>query len=507
MATVPGSAVWAGGDFDTERASCSWLLQADFSIDRIPDGEAMPWKGVGCSRPSLFGIVLDVSEKRPTNGQPGRLRLLWRWLQPGLGVKRWLAVLVVGIALTGLGLTTALLLSLDSGPPADWLALPLLETFSTGFRATLLTIAGVVASLLAIFRLNRSLLLPYTQHGRPVVDVVAKHRRLGRGPKVVAIGGGTGLSTLLRGLKKHTTNLTAIVTMADDGGSSGRLRKSLGLPPPGDLRACLAALSDDEDLLTQLFQYRFLEGEELEGHSFGNLFIAALTGVTGSFDEGILEAGRVLSIGGRVLPSTLSDVALVADKFNLQAVRVEGESRIPEVPGRIRRIFLEPSDPPAYPEAIRAILGADMLVIGPGSLYTSVLPNLLVPDIAEAIRSSRAFRMYVCNVATQKGETEHYDCADHWQAIVDHAGEGLADLVVANDCLDAGGLDNAAVVNPPENGLLSVPVYTYDLVNHERPWRHDAEQLAERLISLFEERTGPLELPQMEEIESFGGLN
>jgi uncharacterized cofD-like protein len=433
--------------------------------------------------------------------------LLWRWLQPGLGVKRWLAVLIVGLALTGLGLATSLLSSFDSGPPSDWLALPLFDVLSTGFRATLLTLAGIAASLLAIFRLNRSLLLPYIRPGRPVVEVVAKHRRLGRGPRIVAIGGGTGLSTLLRGLKHHTTNLTAVVTMADDGGSSGRLRRSLGLPPPGDLRACLAALSDDEDLLTQLFQYRFLKGEELEGHSFGNLFIAALSGVTGSFDDGIQEAGRVLSISGRVLPSTLSDVALAADKFDLQSVRVEGESRIPEVPGRIRRIFLEPSDPPAYPEAIRAILNADMLLIGPGSLYTSVLPNLLVPDIAQAVRTSRAFRAYICNVATQKGETEHYDCSDHWRAIVDHAGDDLVDIVVANDCLDAGELKNATMVDPPENGLLEVPVYTTDLVSHDRPWRHDAEKLAERLISLLEDRTGPLELPQMEQLESFGGLN
>jgi uncharacterized cofD-like protein len=424
-----------------------------------------------------------------------------------LGVKRWLAVLVFGIGLTGLGLASALLLSYDPPPSTDWLALPLLEPLSAGLRATLVTLAGIAASLLSILRLNRSLLLPYIRPGRPVVEVVAKHRRLGRGPRIVAIGGGTGLSTLLRGLKDHTRNLTAIVTMADDGGSSGRLRKSLGLPPPGDLRACLAALSDDEDLLTQLFQYRFLKGEELEGHSFGNLFIAALTGVTGSFDEGILEAGRVLSISGRVLPSTLSDVALAADKFDIQAVRVEGESRIPEVPGRIRRIFLEPSDPPAYPAAIHAILKADMLVIGPGSLYTSVLPNLLVSDIADAIRSSRAFRVYVCNVATQKGETEHYNCGDHWRAIVDHAGDGLVDLVVANDCLDARMPDDATAVDPPENGLVDIPVYTTDLVNHERPWRHDAGQLAERLISLLEERTGPLELPQMEQLESIGGLN
>lgn len=455
----------------------------------------------------LFGIVTRVSEDRPDLREPGRLQLLWRWLQPGLGVKRWLAVLVLGIGLTGLGLATAMLAAYDLPPQAAWLHLGTLEALSPGLRAGALVTIGIATAVLALFRLNRSLMLPYIRPGRPVVEAVANHRRLGRGAKIVAIGGGTGLSTLLRGLKQHSGNLTAIVTMADDGGSSGRLRQSLGLPPPGDLRACLAALSADEDLLTQLFQYRFLKGEELEGHSFGNLFIAALTGVTGSFDQGILEAGRVLGIRGRVVPSTLSDVQLVADKVDVQPIRVRGESRIPEVPGRIGRIYLQPADPPAYPEAIRAILSADMVVIGPGSLYTSVLPNLLVPDIANAVRASRAFRVYVCNVATQRGETDHYNCADHWAAITQHAGDGLVDLVVANDCLEALIPEDTSLVSPPENGLLEVPTYTTDLVDHERAWRHDADLLAERLISLLEERTGPLELPQMERVEPVSGLN
>lgn len=459
------------------------------------------------THPALFGIVSRVSEEGPEQRQTGRLQLLWRWLQPGLGVKRWLALLILGIALTALGLANALIGALGPVPASDLISLGFLESLTSGSRAALLVVAGIAASLLALFRLNRSLMLPYMRPGKPVVEVVANHRRLGRGAKIVAIGGGTGLSTLLRGLKHHSGNLTAIVTMADDGGSSGRLRKSLGLPPPGDLRACLAALSDDEDLLTQLFQYRFLKGEELEGHSFGNLFIAALSGVTGSFDQGILEAGRVLSIRGRVLPSTLSDVALVADKVDVQPIRVEGESRIPEVPGRIRQIFLQPADPPAYPEAIRAILGADMVVIGPGSLYTSVLPNLLVPDITKAVRTSRAFRVYVCNVATQPGETEHYSCDDHWAAIEQHTGEDLVDVVVANDCLDLRAPANTALVVPPENGLLSVPVYKTDLVDHDLPSRHDSSLLAERLISLLEERTGPLELPQIDRVEAMSGLN
>ncbi len=438
-----------------------------------------------------------------------RWRHIWRWFLPGLGVKRWLLIMVAGTALIGLGLAIVLLDYYRAHPNSTLLFYLSLRSFPRWLRATLLGISGVAALLYAVVRLNRSLLAPYAPSGRPLVDDVAEHRRLGRGPRVVAIGGGHGLSTLLRGMKQHTTNLTAIVTMADDGGSSGRLRRALGLPPPGDLRNCLAALSDDEKLLTQLFRYRFRQGEELEGHSLGNLFIAALAGVTGSFDRGLLEAGRVLTIRGRVLPSTLADVSLIADKtpvMDVQAVRIEGESRIPGVPGRIRRVFLEPNNPPAYPLAIQAILNAEMIVIGPGSLYTSLLPNLLVPDIVHAIHASEAFRVFVCNVATQPGETDGYDCAAHLGALRDHVGRGLVDLMLANDAV-AGNLPaEISRVTAEPNGQ-SVPTHTADLVDIERPWRHDASKLADTLIRLLEERTGPLELPPLDDIEPSSGLN
>jgi uncharacterized cofD-like protein len=311
------------------------------------------------------------------------------------------------------------------------------------------------------------------------------------------IGGGTGLSTLLRGLKVHTANLTAIVSVADDGGSSGRLRRSLNLPPPGDIRACLAALSADEDLLTQLFQYRFRKGEELDGHSFGNLFIAALSGVTGSFQEGILDAGRVLGIRGHVLPSTAQDIILVADKEMAsagKAVRVEGESHITEGLGRIRRVQIEPSDPRAYPLTLQAILNADMIVIGPGSLFTSVLPNLLIPEITSAIQASKAFKVFVCNVATQLGETDHMDCCDHLAAIEAHIESNLVDLVVVNNNLDVNLPDGIEAVDPTLDGSCPVPQYAADLIDRTNPTRHDERVLAETLIALLEERTGPLEL-------------
>ncbi len=439
-----------------------------------------------------------------------RWTILWRWLRPGLGVKRWFVLLILGTALIGLGVAILLLDIYRAYPASPWLGVLSLRALPRWLRGILLGSAGLSLLLLAVFRLNRELLAPYVRPGRPVVEAVAKHRRLRRGPRIVALGGGTGLSTLLRGLKLRTGNLTAIVSVADDGGSSGRLRRSLGLPPPGDLRSCLAALSDDEDLLTKLFQYRFLQGEELDGHSFGNLFIAALAGVTGSFDRGILEAGRVLAVRGQVLPSTLSDVALIAEKaqpLNVESVRIEGESQIPKTPGRIHRVHLKPEAPPAYPEAIHALLNAEMIVVGPGSLYTSVLPNLLVPDISQAIKSSRAFRVYVCNVATQPGETEDYDCSQHVAALEEHVGPGLIDLVLANDNHSPELPDNISWVSTSSYKGDPIPCYLANLVDPARPWRHDATKLADTLIMLLEERTGPLELAAVESLESTSGLN
>jgi uncharacterized cofD-like protein len=384
-----------------------------------------------------------------------------------------------------------------------------LDGATYGLRILLLLASGVFLLYLSVFRLNRTLLAPFTRSGKPVVEAVAEHRRLGRGPKVVALGGGTGLSTLLRGMKHRTGNLTAIVTVADDGGSSGKLRRTLGLPPPGDVRNCLAALSDDEDLLTQLFQYRFGTDGALEGHSFGNLLIAALAGVSGSFERGVIEAGRVLAIRGRVLPATLNDVSLIADKSHAvdeQAFRIEGESRIPEVPGLVRRVHIEPNDVPAYPEAIRAILAADLIVVGPGSLYTSLLPNLLVPEIADAIRASRAFKVFVCNIATQSGETDGYDCAGHLRAVEEHTGSGLIDLMLVHQCPATSVPAGAAPVRISDNGL-DVPLAIEDIADPHRPGQHDSQRLAEALIRLLEERTGPLDLPSVEAAPASHRLN
>ena len=327
------------------------------------------------------------------------------------------------------------------------------------------------------------------------MDEITVHRRKERGPRIVAIGGGHGLSTLLRGLKQYSMNITAVVTVADDGGSSGRLRKSMGILPPGDIRNCLAALSNDEALLAQLFQYRFPSGNGgLGGHSFGNLFITALAELTGSFESAVAESGRVLAVHGRVLPSTLHDVKLVADVILPHAsseVRIIGESQIPEFPGQINRVWLEPTNPPAYPQVIQAILSADLIIVGPGSLFTSLLPNLLVPDITSSIIASRAVKIYVCNVATQKGETDGYSCHDHVRVITDHVGGQIFDLVLANS--------NTHDVLPEgiewvlaQEAETDYPIYMADLVGEDAPWRHDAVKLSRILMDLYQERTGPL---------------
>lgn len=429
----------------------------------------------------------------------GGLQRSMRWLVPGLGVKRWLIPVLLGTTMIGVGLAVLILDVYRNAPDTWWL--PLLSAISLRsldrpLRALVFGGLGIGLIVWGIWGLNLSLLAPYRRPGRPVVDDLAIHRRRERGARIVAIGGGHGLATLLRGLKNYTYNLTAVVTVADDGGSSGRLRRTFGILPPGDIRNCLAALSNDEALLAQLFQYRFPDGESgLEGHSFGNLFISALAEITGSFEEAVAESGRVLAVHGQVLPATLHDVRLVADMVlpNItNEVRIEGESQIPEFRGEVHRVWLEPSNPPAYPAAIQAILAADLIVVGPGSLYTSILPNLLVPDLGAAVRASRAMKIYVCNVATQQGETEGYTCGDHVRALEEHIGAGMFDVIVSNSATSAQLPEHLRWVKAEEDLSADHPIYNADLVDKEIPWRHDSQKLAQVLMDLFQERTGPL---------------
>lgn len=418
-----------------------------------------------------------------------------------MGVKRWMFLILGGITLLGSALAIFLYDFYHSGLTnqtlIDILAIVSLQFLPRIVRVLIFGSLGLGLIIAGIGGLNRSLLKPFIGPGKSVVDELANYRRRDRGPRIVTIGGGHGLATLLRGLKTYTRNLTAVVTVADDGGSSGRLRESYGILPPGDIRNCLAALSNDEQMLTQLFQYRFSSTkDELEGHSFGNLFITALADITGSFEGAIAESGKVLSVSGRVLPSTLHDVKLVADmelpNVPIQ-VRVQGESRIPKMAGQVRRVWLEPNDAPAFPPVLKAILNADMVVIGPGSLYTSLLPNLLVKDLLGAIQASRALKVYVSNIATQSGETDMYSCYDHVRALEEHIGDSIFDVLLCNDNYEGQLSADSQWVLADENTLSDSRSYLADLTDKDHPWRHDSLKLAKTLIEILDEYTGPLE--------------
>jgi uncharacterized cofD-like protein len=427
-------------------------------------------------------------------GNPSLFPSTWlKWLTPGIGVKRWLVLLMIGAMTLGLGIAMLLQRFYRTYPQAPGAYVLTLGGAPLWVRAGLALVAGTAMIILSVLRINTSILAALSVRGNDLIDAMVEHRQRQRGPKIVAIGGGTGLPILLRGLKSHTAHLTAVITVADDGGSSGRLRRDMGVLPPGDFRNNIAALARDENLMTQLFQYRFGEGG-LEGHSFGNLFITALSSVTGSFEQALVESSRVLAIRGQVLPSTLADVTLVADMREAQTntvKRVSGESAIPEMTGAIERVFLQPENAPAYPDAVRAILAADLVVLGPGSLFTSILPNLLVPGIADALRATRALKIYVCNVATQRGETEGFDVSDHVGAIERQAGRGLFDVVLANDLFPPLAPDaNFSYVSSdkPDGTGPGVTIKTAPLVDEQQAWRHDSERLARAVIQLFEER-------------------
>ena len=347
-----------------------------------------------------------------------RKNRLFKWLSPGLFIKRWLLLSASGFVLAVIG-------------TAIWSKLtPIyrLLSFTSEFLEYLTTvipsyISGPIVLILGIFlvfwgqsRTMGSITdVLGVDKDKGLVDMLLARRRLKRGPKIVVVGGGTGLSTLLRGLKEYSSNITAIVTVADDGGSSGRLRREIGVLPPGDIRNCMAALADEEELLTELFQYRFKAGDGLVGHSFGNLFLTVMSEITGDLEQAATASSKVLAISGKVLPSTLSDVSLWAEMEDGRII--EGESNIPVAKGRIRSIGCIPANPPALPAAVRAIKEAEYIIIGPGSLYTSIIPNLLIPEIRDAIARANVPRIYVCNIMTQPGETEGYSVADHIREI------------------------------------------------------------------------------------------
>ncbi len=424
----------------------------------------------------------------------------WRtWMRPGMLIKRWILLAMAGIIVISLGLAMGITwayrnyywqLASTSGAVRFFT----LQFIPHPYREVALIIPGIALLCFGLWKLGHAVIGPIlalTSVHQPISQIVANHRF---GPNlpdinVVAIGGGTGLSHLLRGLKQHDVDITAIVTVADDGGSTGRIRREYDMPAPGDLRNCIVALADDESLVNQLFQYRFdRDGSDLKGHSLGNLFITALTQVTGSFEQAVLEFGRVVNIRGRVMPSTLEIIDLCAELVDGTTIR--GESNITGDMAPIRKVYLSPGNPKAYAPALDAIVNADLIVLGPGSLYTSVIPNLLVSGVLDAIKWARGTTVYACNVATQKGETDHFTATDHIRAVVEYLGQGNLDYAVVNS--------NRATAEAirPELGVQAVlddgqiaiydgvRIVGADVISDINPLRHDPAKLSKVLVGL-----------------------
>jgi uncharacterized cofD-like protein len=402
-----------------------------------------------------------------------------RWLTPGLEIKRWLLLLMASEVVLVLGMAYALKEVYKSTTlPAQFYYITL-QFLPYWGRALIFGVLGVGILLFSYVKLTQSVLGPFLPgvNGGSVVEVIHAFRLRGRGPRIVAIGGGTGLSSLLRGLKTYTSNLSVIVTVADDGGSSGRLRDEYRVLPPGDFRQCLIALADAEPLMKQLFDHRFKEGS-LSGHSFGNLFIMAMADVTGNFEHALRESGKVLAVKGTIVPSTLQDVTLVA---SINGSNVEGESKIPKQNGRISQVFLKPDGAQVNPEAAQAILNAELVVIGPGSLYTSILPNLLVEGMVEAIKASPALKVLVCNLASQQGETDGYGVDDYIRVIHEHVGSNLFDFVLVNSNhshTPTGGQSQVIFRGDDASRHPEVRFIAADVVNVRIPSHHDPEKLA-----------------------------
>jgi len=419
-----------------------------------------------------------------------RLLKLMRWFYPGLKIKRWLLLFSLGVYLIVVGLATVIgrqVLHIDYGFSLPFLAGDIVMQPLSGL---LLLAVGVLVVATALRLLISSIVdaLIGAQGNSGLAEVLYLKRQLTKGPRVLAVGGGTGLSTLLRGLKEYTSNVTAVVTVTDDGGSSGRLRDEMGILPPGDLRSCLVALADREPLMEEVFQYRFVQGG-MAGHNLGNLFIGAMADILGDFEKGIQEASKVLAIRGRVLPATLEQVRLGA--LLVDGREVLGETNLSTDVSAISKVFLEPSDPKPTPGVLKAIDEAELIVIGPGSLYTSVLPNLLIPGVAEAIAKSEALVIYVVNVMTQPGETDGYSVTDHLEAIRKHVGD-LVDIVVYNT--EQPSKERLAPYKEQQAELVRkgvskdtgrVRFVGADLLNEEDLVRHDPEKLARVLLRIF----------------------
>ena len=418
------------------------------------------------------------NNRKNKSGKSKHVSLLYKLFYFGLGIKRWLLLGLIGIMICSLGIGFIIKNIFDVVIP---------ELLPWHWEGVIVAIVGLASIGFAAIGLYRSLSpILFSSLGiDQVTNTVYVRRALSKGPKIVALGGGTGLSVVLKGLKSYSGNLSAIVSVGDDGGSSGRLRQELGLIPPGDFRNCLVALAEDESLVGKLFQYRFSKGEGLQGHSFGNLFIAAMTNITGGFDQALIESSKVLSVNGSILPSTLSPIELIADFVDGTTVR--GESKIGEIDGSVKRLSIEPAEVKAYPKSLDVLYDAELIVLGPGSLYTSVLPSLLVPEINEAISKSSAYKIYVCNVATQLGETSNYGINEHVTALINHTRDNFVDCVIANDLVNIKQESTISTVPVGPAEVKGINVVYGEIIDVRNKYRHEFNSLADLIIKVYHE--------------------
>jgi len=420
-----------------------------------------------------------------------------KWMYPGIKVKRWLLLFSLGVIIASMGL--AIVFNYKYAGNLEETIFRMVYLTTGRYYYTVTTIVGmtIIASGLVIMTLATkfiissviSVLIP--EGSDRLIELIFQKRKLNRGPAVAVIGGGTGLSVLLRGIKSVTGNITAIVTVADDGGSSGRLREDFDMIPPGDLRNCLVALADTEPLMEKLFQHRFGGNGGLAGHNFGNLFIAAMTEVLGDVEQALKESSKVLAVRGRVLPASIQKVRLWAQMVDGSVV--EGESQIPLANKRIKKVYLQPEDTMPVESTLEAIREADAVILGPGSLYTSILPNLLVRGVADTLRQSQAVKIYICNVMTQPGETDGYSASDHVKAIFDHVGTGVIDYVVVNNRNVAEELQQkyasqgAYPVNADVETIesMGIKVVKTDVISETNWVRHDPLKLSRTIVSMI----------------------